>query len=740
LIHRLIESILMAVGQSVPDERPIGLSSWAKLTMKLRQHKGRIHWHRAGPAEIRLMATPGIGPRVQGGADAGGVEMEIAYQFQEIGVAITEDRLVAPLKHMPGLVVVSVVVLAIGELERLHGSRQRDRAGLQQQMEVIGHQHIGIERTAVTRAIAGKPFEIGCGIGIVVEDDGPAVPAGYHMIEGAGEIDTRFTCHRAGAYAADDNKSILMPEPLLDVPTVFNGNFEHGNLHRTSRYPLLVGHDMLATPGWSFLGGDFQSNDSGIVTELNGFTTNHVVELSSLSNTFIRHNRFFVPDTVQRLEFDINIVQKNLQQTGQLTITAFVEGAAQPIVINTIALNGETNGYLRLSTLLPTELRGKAITLEFRLAPVPLGSGADRVRLDNIALTLSQPLQTDSTQITGVGYQTLGETALVQMLATAQAQWTGLVDVPVGSTGFGLGFGLAAGTHANQGERVTGTPAKTDGSTGLGQGSFDYQGAFTNSDFIHKLTFGSEQKATLINTSTDQFWADRDAAFTADSHTIEPQLDSVLAVTQHEAVGQVRGEQALETNIGNEGTLKNGGSIIGISDFDLGVQPTSPGGHSPLADLKVFDLQKLALLPLESRSNLVEIPGFEGPYIFPVLDITAGLSQGKNQYEEQTGNHIPSLGLSLDTLPPDRDLVNPSGTFDTGFVGLTADQLALLNQATISIADLADGYLALTLGTTITLDTDAAGYGWFVDPTPFTNEEFVNGSSLVNRHPGSSRP
>ena len=67
---------------------------------------------------------------------------------------------------------------------------------------------------------------------------------------------------------------------------------------------------------------------------------------------------------------------------------------------------------------------------------------------------------------------------------------------------------------------------------------------------------------------------------------------------------------------------------------------------------------------------------------------------------------------------------------------LAAAQLALLNQATITIADLADGYLALTLGTTITLDTDAAGYGWFVDPTPFTNEEFVNEGSMVNGQSG----
>ena len=49
----------------------------------------------------------------------------------------------------------------------------------------------------------------------------------------------------------------------------------------------------------------------------------------------------------------------------------------------------------------------------------------------------------------------------------------------------------------------------------------------------------------------------------------------------------------------------------------------------------------------------------------------------------------------------------------------------LLNQATITVADLADGYLALTSGTTITLDTDAAGYGWFIDQTPLLSEEFT---------------
>ncbi len=57
----------------------------------------------------------------------------------------------------------------------------------------------------------------------------------------------------------------------------------------------------------------------------------------------------------------------------------------------------------------------------------------------------------------------------------------------------------------------------------------------------------------------------------------------------------------------------------------------------------------------------------------------------------------------------------------------------LLGRATITIADLADGYLALTTGTTITLDTDAAGYGWFIDSTPTSNDEFLP-SILISQY------
>jgi Ca2+-binding RTX toxin-like protein len=57
----------------------------------------------------------------------------------------------------------------------------------------------------------------------------------------------------------------------------------------------------------------------------------------------------------------------------------------------------------------------------------------------------------------------------------------------------------------------------------------------------------------------------------------------------------------------------------------------------------------------------------------------------------------------------------------TGLADGVSDRL---DQIDIRIADLAGGILGETRGATIYLDTTAAGYGWFVDPTPADDAEF----------------
>ena len=56
--------------------------------------------------------------------------------------------------------------------------------------------------------------------------------------------------------------------------------------------------------------------------------------------------------------------------------------------------------------------------------------------------------------------------------------------------------------------------------------------------------------------------------------------------------------------------------------------------------------------------------------------------------------------------------------------GITAEQMARLGGVTFTIGNLVDGMLAATSGRNIAIDDDAAGWGWFVDPTPADNLEF----------------
>jgi len=57
--------------------------------------------------------------------------------------------------------------------------------------------------------------------------------------------------------------------------------------------------------------------------------------------------------------------------------------------------------------------------------------------------------------------------------------------------------------------------------------------------------------------------------------------------------------------------------------------------------------------------------------------------------------------------------------------GLSAPALAAMKQAQFVVTDLPGSYLGLAEGGRVYLDRDAAGHGWFIDPTPAGDEEFA---------------
>ena len=98
------------------------------------------------------------------------------------------------------------------------------------------------------------------------------------------------------------------------------------------------------------------------------------------------------------------------------------------------------------------------------------------------------------------------------------------------------------------------------------------------------------------------------------------------------------------------------------------------------------------------------------------------------------GGHATAYGaerLTSDALTP----IVEQATAVWAASGLDQEELQRLASVQVLVGDLPGAQLGEASGTTITLDVDAAGYGWFVDATPGANEEFVpqaSGSLLAD--------
>src|SRR5581483_10633361 len=63
--------------------------------------------------------------------------------------------------------------------------------------------------------------------------------------------------------------------------------------------------------------------------------------------------------------------------------------------------------------------------------------------------------------------------------------------------------------------------------------------------------------------------------------------------------------------------------------------------------------------------------------------------------------------------------------------GLDAMSLDRLRAVSVVLADLPGRELGLQAGNAVFVDRDAAGYGWFADPTPLQDEEFTGPGPLT---------
>ncbi|MCA9013840.1 MAG: hypothetical protein KDA77_00790, partial [Planctomycetaceae bacterium] len=96
---------------------------------------------------------------------------------------------------------------------------------------------------------------------------------------------------------------------------------------------------------------------------------------------------------------------------------------------------------------------------------------------------------------------------------------------------------------------------------------------------------------------------------------------------------------------------------------------------------------------------------------------------------ERTGPLVAAAGVSstpaAGITQADLDAVRLAALTYWSATGLTADEMDRLQSVSFVLADLPDAMLGGATSSTILIDINAAGYGWFVDDTPFDSSEFT---------------
>src|SRR5437016_9120202 len=86
--------------------------------------------------------------------------MNVSDQFEKVRVFLANDRFVTALKNMSGLAMPFIKILAVGLLQPLHEFRQWLFGAFNEQMDMVGHQAVGVQHIVIFLTVPCQPFDI----------------------------------------------------------------------------------------------------------------------------------------------------------------------------------------------------------------------------------------------------------------------------------------------------------------------------------------------------------------------------------------------------------------------------------------------------------------------------------------------------------------------------------------------------------------------------------------------------
>ena len=123
------------------------------------------------------------------------IEVDIANQFEEVGIFLADDGFVAVLKEMPGTVVTAIEIDGIACEKSAHEGGEPAMAGAEQQVNVVGHQRPGEAFDASLDEEFGQGLEKPAAVGIVPENVATVDTADDDVLEEVGDVESCGSWH-----------------------------------------------------------------------------------------------------------------------------------------------------------------------------------------------------------------------------------------------------------------------------------------------------------------------------------------------------------------------------------------------------------------------------------------------------------------------------------------------------------------------------------------------------------------
>jgi hypothetical protein len=146
-------------------------------------------------SDICVMAAPEVGVDPVHCLCPKRVPVDVFDQAEKIGIPIAQNRLISPLEEVAYGLVSPVEVHSVRLAHPLHELGKRDVLSLNEQMNMIAHENVGIDADAHAVLVDGQGEEIFLEVGNILENALPLVAADDDMVKSAGEFYAGFSWH-----------------------------------------------------------------------------------------------------------------------------------------------------------------------------------------------------------------------------------------------------------------------------------------------------------------------------------------------------------------------------------------------------------------------------------------------------------------------------------------------------------------------------------------------------------------